>query len=500
MMHRTLARAVVVVFFLLTNLLPMAQPAAVRAAPPTQVSALAMIQSPINNRSTRGIKSTPSADSQLPQTTPNFCTGVTQIPRSECEALIAFHTAVHGSDWPRGTGWFETTTPCAWRGLTCAAGHVTRIDLSMFQLRGIISPELGNLAYLEYLDLGTNMLSGILPSELGKLEHLQYLDVSSNQLVGPLPVELADLSHLTTLIIHHNVFTEPIPAKLALIIKPAAPAPESPVGTTSCTTSAKTVHPKVLILTYNPYLPSVGKTVFAYESSYDSSVTSQQLRTDFCEASGGYIDIEIVGRIDRAEFPLATDGQRLTESEYLTLRSQGQGYAQTHRGAMVDIPHAVLDNGIDTKIKSGEIDEVWLFASWTMSLYESYMGGPGAFWINGPTFPSDSGRAYVVMGFENAVGVPNSLHSVGHRVECTFDRAYGHISTNQNTPWARFRKRQNIPAEWLPGVTFGVGDTENPPNSRGAYDYRNPNYVLSTAPRLAHLPQSHRADSQCRRA
>ena len=31
MMHRTLARAVVVVFFLLTNLLPMAQPAAVRA-------------------------------------------------------------------------------------------------------------------------------------------------------------------------------------------------------------------------------------------------------------------------------------------------------------------------------------------------------------------------------------------------------------------------------------------------------------------------------------
>ena len=190
----------------------------------------------------------------------------------------------------------------------------------------------------------------------------------------------------------------------------------------------------------------------------------------------------LLGASTALEFPLATDGQRLTESEYLTLRSQGQGYAQTHGGAMVDIPHAVLDNGIDTKIKSGEIDEVWLFASWTMSLYESYMGGPGAFWINGPTFPSDSGRAYVVMGFENAVGVPNSLHSVGHRVECTFDRAYGHISTNQNTPWARFRKHQNIPAEWLPGVTFGVGDTENPPNSRGAYDYRNPNYVLSTAP------------------
>lgn len=410
----------------------------------------------------------------------DFCTGVSEIPHSECEALAEFHAATHGSDWPRDTGWFEINTPCTWRGLTCTAGHISRIDLPMFQLRGIIPPELGDLSELEYLDLRSNMLSGTLPRELGRLEHLQYLDVSSNQLVGPLPPELADLQHLTTLVIHHNVFAEPVPAGLASIIRPEAPGvPREP---TACTTLPTTIRPKVLILTYNPYLSSVGKTLFAYESNYDSSVTGQQLRSDFCEASGGYVDIEIVGRIDRAEFPLATDGQRLTESEYLTLRSQGKGYYQTHGGAMVDIPYAMRDNGIDAKIRSGEVDEVWLFASWTMSFYESYMGGPGAFWVNGPTFPSDSRRAYVVMGFENAVGVPNSLHSVGHRVECTFDRAYGHISTHQDTPWARFRKHQNMPPEWLPGVTFGVGDTENPPNSRGAYDYVNPNYVLSTAP------------------
>jgi hypothetical protein len=135
----------------------------------------------------------------------------------------------------------------------------------MFQLRGIIPPELGDLSELEYLDLHSNMLGGTLPRELGRLEHLQYLDVSSNQLVGPLPPELADLQHLTTLVIHHNVFAEPVPAGLASIIRPEGPGvPREP---TACTTLPTTIRPKVLILTYNPYLSSVGKTLFAYESN-----------------------------------------------------------------------------------------------------------------------------------------------------------------------------------------------------------------------------------------
>ena len=169
----------------------------------------------------------------------------------------------------------------------------------------------------------------------------------------------------------------------------------------------------------------------------------EQLRADLCEASGGYIDIDIVGHIDRSEFPLESDGGRLTESEYLFLRSQGIGYTQAHDGAMVDIAHTMTENGIDARVRSGDVDEVWLFASWTMSLNESYMGGPGAFFVNGPTFFSDSGRAYVVMGLENAVGVPNSLHSIGHRVECTLDRAYGYISTTEYS-WAHFRKLATV--------------------------------------------------------
>jgi hypothetical protein len=101
------------------------------------------------------------------------------------------------------------------------------------------------------------------------------------------------------------------------------------------------------------------------------------------------------------------------------------------------------------------------------------MGGPGAFWINGPPFASDSGRAFVVMGFENAVGVPNSLHSIGHRMECTLDQAYGWVGTNQDTPWASFRKNPSYPPAWLPGVPMGVGDIHHPPNTSSDYDYSN---------------------------
>jgi hypothetical protein len=58
---------------------------------------------------------------------------------------------------------------------------------------------------------------------------------------------------------------------------------------------------------------------------------------------GGFVDIQFVERIDRDEFPLMTDGLRMTETEYLDLRSQGLSYGHAHPGAYIDLTYAVAD-------------------------------------------------------------------------------------------------------------------------------------------------------------
>ena len=38
------------------------------------------------------------------------CAAVTEIPQSECEALVAFYVSTAGDNWTRNTGWLQTNT------------------------------------------------------------------------------------------------------------------------------------------------------------------------------------------------------------------------------------------------------------------------------------------------------------------------------------------------------------------------------------------------------
>ena len=57
------------------------------------------------------------------------CASVTEIPVSECDALLALHAATDGANWITRTGWLETDTPCSWFGVTCTGGFVTALSL-----------------------------------------------------------------------------------------------------------------------------------------------------------------------------------------------------------------------------------------------------------------------------------------------------------------------------------------------------------------------------------
>jgi hypothetical protein len=142
------------------------------------------------------------------------CAAVTEIPQSECEALVAFYISTGGDDWSHNTGWLQTNTLCTWYGLTCSEGHVTRLALDWNHLQGTIPSEIGNLPQLRELRLSGNWLSASIPATLGNLANLQGLYLYYNQLTSPIPRELGNLVNLNYLMLFHNRLSGPIPVEL----------------------------------------------------------------------------------------------------------------------------------------------------------------------------------------------------------------------------------------------------------------------------------------------
>jgi Leucine-rich repeat (LRR) protein len=174
------------------------------------------------------------------------CASQSEIPTTECDALLALYNNTTGASWDNHTGWLETDTPCSWFGVSCTGGHVTSLmlgiqngsgwvgnglvgtipteigDLTSLvtlvlsdnKLSGSIPTQLQNLTSLATLNLDRNMLSGSIPPELGNLTNLTSLDLSLNLLTGSIPTQLGNLTHLTKLALSNNQLTGSIPTQL----------------------------------------------------------------------------------------------------------------------------------------------------------------------------------------------------------------------------------------------------------------------------------------------
>jgi len=150
---------------------------------------------------------------------PDFCSRVSEIPPSECAALVAFYNATDGPHWRDQRGWLESPSPCTWFGVRCSAGHVTAIAINYNELRGNLPAELYDLPQLETLSLYYNRLSGAIPAEIGRLSNLQDLILHNNQLSGGIPPELGGLRRLRKLDLDGNELTGTIPAEVGELVE-----------------------------------------------------------------------------------------------------------------------------------------------------------------------------------------------------------------------------------------------------------------------------------------
>jgi hypothetical protein len=61
---------------------------------------------------------------------PNFCNNMTDIPQSECEALVALYVSTDGDNWHNKNNRFDTPNICSnWHGIYCNNGTITQISL-----------------------------------------------------------------------------------------------------------------------------------------------------------------------------------------------------------------------------------------------------------------------------------------------------------------------------------------------------------------------------------
>ena len=151
---------------------------------------------------------------------PFSCAAVSEIPQSECEALVVIYNETGGSEWRTytykgpDTLWLTNDTPCRWTGVDCQDGHVSQLDFYgysyiahsfAYNLTGNLPPEIANLTQLTSIDLNYNKLNSI-PPEIGDLNNLTFLDLNGNPL-DSIPSEIGNLNNLTTLNLSGNALS-----------------------------------------------------------------------------------------------------------------------------------------------------------------------------------------------------------------------------------------------------------------------------------------------------
>ncbi|MEN8221296.1 MAG: Calx-beta domain-containing protein [Pseudomonadota bacterium] len=108
------------------------------------------------------------------------CKKVTDIPKKECNALVALYDSTDGENWTDNTGWKVTNSPCNWYGVSCQNGRVTGLSFENNNLKGPIPTKIFKLKNLETLLLNNCKLNGKISKSFMKLKKLTELDLNDN--------------------------------------------------------------------------------------------------------------------------------------------------------------------------------------------------------------------------------------------------------------------------------------------------------------------------------
>jgi len=263
---------------------------------------------------------------------------------------------------------------------------------------------------------------------------------------------------------------------LLTIFRPRPAQPSSvpmPTSGSSLDEPARVLNRNVLMLVFDPVVDAE-TGVRLSQSEHWQRVESLVggFMDDILRSSAGLVRYQIAERININAFPQLRDGYRYTAPSYLPVL---HGTAPPHTPPEADYTAILSEYNILARVAAGRIDEVWIFAFPHAGFYESVMGGPGAFWCNGPPL-SNSGasrRRFVIMGFSYERGAGEMLESYCHRVESIMLQTF-RGSTADGNLWERFTRYEKR----APG-SAACGTVHFAPNSLREYEWDNPEPVQS---------------------
>lgn len=145
------------------------------------------------------------------------CSTVTDVPQTECEALVALYDSTNGAGWENNTNWLVTKTVDDWYGIVVYYGNVISIELYGNQLTGTLPTSMEKLSYLRQIYLSENYITGPIPVQIGNLSNLEGIWIGGNYLTGNLPTTLGNLSKLNHIELTDNQLTGTIPYEMSIL-------------------------------------------------------------------------------------------------------------------------------------------------------------------------------------------------------------------------------------------------------------------------------------------
>lgn len=232
------------------------------------------------------------------------------------------------------------------------------------------------------------------------------------------------------------------------------------------------VFPRVLMIVHNPPVAERGgKRLTELFGWNDPAVLAQQYIADLREASYGYLNYQIVERIDTDWYPRKIDGFQYTNASFIDAWQR----RAIHEPNAVDYPAQMRAFMLLERFNAGDFDEAWFFAHPLNGDYESTMAGPGAFWCNSPPVADTAAahKRFVIMAFNYERGVDCMLENYGHRAESIMSRVYERLGRGRNM-WQQFIRYDRISQG-----RAHCGNVHFAPNSDRDYDWGNRRPVLS---------------------
>jgi len=247
---------------------------------------------------------------------------------------------------------------------------------------------------------------------------------------------------------------------------------------------------KTLVLNYDPILESQGNKYLHEVCDFNNpKELAQGYINDLNNCSGGKVIYEIVDWIDINDIIPYTDGFKYTGETFYEYFQKAcserwdwwgwngwHAHEKNQASGMADYRWIISTNNLITRVNSGEIDEVFIFAQPFSGTYESLMVGPNPIWCNSsPLVVSELKKNFIIMGFNYQRGVDCMLESFGHRVESILSYVFSNNNIKGINYWEKFTLYDKI----APGES-GCGTVHFAPNSESDYDWGNSRYVYST--------------------